>query len=191
MTTRDRQARRSAAAAVEFHAVPADAPQAQDVVANYFAEIDRRFATGFATAEQSSHDVASMSPPGGVFVVGFSNGDPVACGGVQTIPSDPPGADAPSRADRGWCAEIKRMWVQDDWRGSGLGSRLLRHLEERAAALGHRIVRLDTNDTLTEAIGLYRRAGYREIPRYNDNPYARLWFSKTLSYHEADRPGAD
>jgi hypothetical protein len=33
---------------------------------------------------------------------------------------------------------------------------------------------------LVEAIAMYRRAGYREIPRYNDNPYARLWFEKAL-----------
>ena len=29
------------------------------------------------------------------------------------------------------------MWVHDDWRGAGLGSRLLRHLEDQARALGH------------------------------------------------------
>ena len=59
----------------------------------------------------------------------------------------------------------------DDWRGAGLGARLLRHLEDRARALGHAVLRLDTNDTLVEAIAMYERAGYRPIERYNDNPW--------------------
>jgi ribosomal protein S18 acetylase RimI-like enzyme len=91
----------------------------------------------------------------------------VACGGVQTI------------GDR--LGEVKRMWVHPDWRGAGLGSRLLRRLEDEARALGHRTVRLDTNGTLTEAIAMYDRAGYRRIERYNDNPYAQAWFEKPLS----------
>jgi hypothetical protein len=43
------------------------------------------------------------------------------------------------------------------------------------------VIRLDTNDTLTEAIMMYERNGYRRIPAYNDNPYARLWFEKSIS----------
>ena len=40
---------------------------------------------------------------------------------------------------------------------------------------------LDTNRTLTEAVALYARAGYTEIERYNDNPYAEAWFEKALA----------
>lgn len=60
------------------------------------------------------------------------------------------------------------------------GRRLLLHLEERVAAMGNHTVRLDTNSVLQEAIALYASSGYREIGRYNDNPYARHWFEKTL-----------
>ena len=76
--------------------------------------------------------------------------------------------------------EIKRMWVDPDWRGAGLGSRLLHHLEATAADLGYQTVRLDTNATLTEAIAAYERAGYHHISRYN-NPYAQGWFEKRLT----------
>ncbi|SDS76138.1 GNAT family N-acetyltransferase [Microlunatus soli] len=172
MTLPDRAERRALAARIRFSAVAPDAAPARIAVERYFAEIDRRFATGFAAAEQSAHDLESFSPPYGIFVIGTDDTEPIACGGVQTIDVD----------DHRRCAEIKRMWVADNWRGTGLGSRLLRDLESRAAALGHHRVRLDTNDTLTEAIGLYRRAGYHEIDRYNDNPYARLWFEKELAW---------
>ena len=34
---------------------------------------------------------------------------------------------------------------------------------------------------LTDAVTMYRRAGYTEIDRYNDNPYAHHWFEKALT----------
>jgi ribosomal protein S18 acetylase RimI-like enzyme len=98
------------------------------------------------------------------FLVAMSDGEPVACGGVRELE---PGI-----------GEIKRMWVHDGWRGAGLGARLLRDLEGLSAEMGHRRVRLDTNGTLTEAIAMYERAGYRSIGRYNDNPYAQAFFEK-------------
>ena len=99
-------------------------------------------------------------------LVATSDGEPVACGGVQGLPDG--------------AAEIKRMWVDGRWRGAGLGARLLRHLEELSRERGYAVVRLDTNDTLVEAIAMYQRAGYRTIGRYNDNPWARCWFEKDL-----------
>jgi DNA-binding MarR family transcriptional regulator/GNAT superfamily N-acetyltransferase len=153
------------AATVTFEAVnPAD-PVAKDAVGRYFAEIGGRF--GFEPAGETGKDAKYLVPPTGLFVAAVSHGAPVACGGVQTIA---PGV-----------GELKRMWVDSDWRGAGLGSRLLRQLEDRAHALGHRILRLDTNGALTEAIGMYERAGYRVIERYNDNPWATHFFEKALS----------
>ena len=72
------------------------------------------------------------------------------------------------------------MWVHPAWRGAGLGSRLLRHLEAAAIEQGYKTVRLDTNGALTDAIALYERAGYCRIARYNDNPYAQVWLEKRL-----------
>jgi ribosomal protein S18 acetylase RimI-like enzyme len=72
------------------------------------------------------------------------------------------------------------MWVSSTVRGLGLGRRLLAELEQSARKLKMRAVRLDTNASLGEAIQLYRVAGYVEISRFNDNPYAHHWFEKTL-----------
>jgi ribosomal protein S18 acetylase RimI-like enzyme len=66
-------------------------------------------------------------------------------------------------------------------RGLGLGRRLLAELEDQAAAHGVRTVRLDTNRALDEAISLYRTAGYREVPAFNDEPYAHHWFERTIT----------
>jgi DNA-binding MarR family transcriptional regulator/predicted GNAT family acetyltransferase len=152
------------AATVRLEDLPPTDARAVEAMAAYFAEIGRRF--GFEPGDAWRVDAESMTAPDGFFVVATSDGEPVACGGVQRLPDGP--------------AEIKRMWVHDGWRGAGLGARLLRHLEDRAREHGFAVVRLDTNDTLTEAIAMYERAGYRAIARYNDNPWARCWFEKDL-----------
>lgn len=154
------------AATVHLRTVAPDEPVAIAATGRYFAELDARFPGGFDSGGAVDHDAAAMAPPEGVFVVATSDGEPVACGGVQ-----------PLSAGTG---EIKRMWVHPDWRGAGLGSRMLRHLEDRARELGHRRVVLDTNGSLVEAIAMYERAGYARIERYNDNPYAEAFFEKSL-----------
>jgi len=146
------------AATVAIREVPPTDPMALEAAARYFAELDRRFPDGFDPGEPDHV---------GTFVVATSEGCPVAYGGVRGLSPD--------------TGEIKRMWVHDAWRGAGLGSRMLRHLEDLARRLGHTRVVLDTNKTLDEAIAMYRRADYVEVDRYNDNPYAEAWFEKVLS----------
>ena len=111
-------------------------------------------------------DARTLRAPGGLLLLARSEGRAVACGGLRALGDG--------------IAEVKRMWVSDDWRGAGLGGRLLRELEGHARELGHHTLRLDTNGVLGEAIAMYDRAGYRRIERYNDNPYAQVWFEKNL-----------
>jgi GNAT superfamily N-acetyltransferase len=72
------------------------------------------------------------------------------------------------------------MWVDPAARGLGIGRSLLSALEGAAAELGCHTVRLDTAAYLTEALPLYRSAGYSDIPAYNDNPYSAHWLEKRL-----------
>ena len=58
---------------------------------------------------------------------------------------------------------------------------MLSELERLAAARAMTTVRLDTHSALTEAIQLYRSAGYIEIPAYGKNPHAHVWFEKRLT----------
>ena len=82
------------------------------------------------------------------------------------------------------------MWVDESARGLGLGRRLLNELERQAAAHGAGTVRLETNKSLVEAISLYRSAGYVEVARFNDEPYAHHWFEKRLMPRLSEPPGA-
>ncbi|HAS11859.1 MAG TPA: uroporphyrinogen-III synthase [Acidimicrobiaceae bacterium] len=149
-----------------FEVVDPQSADARAAMAAYFDELDARFPTGFDPGDARTGDDAALAPPGGAFVLARQGDRVVACGGVQTIGDD--------------MGEIKRMWVAGDVRGQGLGRKLLAELEARSAALGHRLVRLDTNGELTEAIALYERSGYVEVERYNDNPYAQRFFEKPL-----------
>jgi ribosomal protein S18 acetylase RimI-like enzyme len=137
---------------------------AQYCVGEYFAELATRFPGGFDAARTSRVDVDDVRPPNGLMLVAHLRATPVGAGALKL--------------HDGAIAEIKRLWVAPAARGTGLGRRLLTELERRAATNGRTIVRLDTNAALTEAIALYRSAGYREVARFNDEPYADHWFEK-------------
>ena len=64
--------------------------------------------------------------------------------------------------------------------GSASAAGLLTALEDEARASGKRRIRLDTNKNLSEAIAMYRAAGYDEVAPFNDEAYADLWFEKRL-----------
>ena len=156
------------AGAVVIEAESAGGEAARHCLDAYFRELAERFETGFdPTRGSSTPEDAAMSPPGGCFLVARLHGRPIGCGGLRTLE---PGV-----------GEIKRMWVAPVARGLGVARRLLGALEENARALGVERVRLDTNRTLTQAQAMYRRAGYREIERFNDNPYAHFWFEKEVN----------
>ena len=73
------------------------------------------------------------------------------------------------------------MWVAPEVRGLGIGRRLLQELEHHARSMGVAVLRLETNHALTEAITLYRNAGYHEVDAFNTEPYAHHWFEKHVS----------
>lgn len=139
---------------------------AQHCIGRYFAELDRRFDAGFDPELSISADAEELTEPAGLLLVARLRDEPIGCGALKFHGGEP--------------AEIKRMWVGPDARGLGLGRRLLGELERQAAARGVTAVRLETNRSLTEAIGLYRSAGYREVPAFNDEPFAHHWFEKSL-----------
>ena len=63
-------------------------------------------------------------------------------------------------------AEVKRMYVDPEWRGQGVGRALLVTLIAAARARGFRVLRLGTLDDMTTAQALYRSLGFTPIERY-------------------------
>lgn len=85
-------------------------------------------------------------------VVAYVDGKPVGCGALKAYSDQ--------------IAEIKRMFVQDEFRRQGIAKSILNELEKWATALIFSACILETGKMNPEAINLYQRAGYEVIPNY-------------------------
>ena len=141
-------------------------PAALYCLEQYYAELATRFEHGFDVSRSRDPAAAQLVRPYGAFVVALCSAAPVGCIALKGN-----GATA---------AEIKRMWLDPEQRGTGLARCLMVQAEEIARELGIKTLRLDTNRALTKAIATYRHWGWREIPRFNDDPYAEVFFEKAL-----------
>ena len=155
------------ASMVELRSVDPDHEDARRCIRAYFDELAERSKGRFDPRTSLPADRDDVMPPRGAFEIAYLDGRPVGCGAVKH-----PAKGAP--------AEIKRMWVAPEARGLGVGRRLLEELEGRARAAGATSARLETNDVLVEALGMYRSAGYAEVPAFNDEPFGDHWFEKPL-----------
>ena len=132
----------------------------------YYRELEELFERGFDPALSLVPSPDEFAPPRGVFLIVRLDLEPVGGGGLKPLSS--------ARV------YLKRMWISQKARGLGLGRALLAELENHALALGYRAVCLETNNTLSQAQALYRSAGYREVPPFNNEHYADCWFEKRL-----------
>ena len=132
----------------------------------YYAELGRRFERGFDVTLSADPDAETMVRPRGAFLVAFSDDMPVGCVGLKgTCPE---------------YAEVKRLWVAPAARGLGLAWKIMDRVEAIARELASPLLRLDTNKALPEAIAMYRKSGWTEIDRFNDDPYPDFFFEKRL-----------
>lgn len=65
--------------------------------------------------------------------------------------------------------ELKRFYLRPEFRGLGIGRRLVETLEAEARARGCRVLRLETGVLQPEAVGLYRSAGFTDGERFGDH----------------------
>ncbi len=69
-------------------------------------------------------------------------------------------------------AEIKRLWVEPAFRRQHIAMALMDRVEEKAKLMGFHRVILQTRPIMRDAVALYEKRGYRQIPNYP--PYDRL-----------------
>jgi GNAT superfamily N-acetyltransferase len=134
-----------------------DSPLVQGLVAEVQAEYVQRY----GGPDDTPLSPAEFAPPGGAFLVALLDGEPVGTAGLR----DHGDGDV----------ELKRMYVRAAHRRRGHARRLLAAVEERARALGHRRLVLETGQLQPEAVALYRSAGYEPIAPYGhyaDSPHS-------------------
>jgi len=147
-------------------AAPASAA-ARELLRAYFDDVASRYLGRAATACEV--DAAMRDDPSddlAVLLGAWRDGVALGCSGLRLL-------------GRG-TGEVTRVFVRPQARRQGIGSALLRELEAAALARGVTTLRLDTRHDLVEARSLYAAHGYREVPAFNDAPYAEHWFAKAV-----------
>ncbi len=107
------------------------------------------------------------APPGGSLLLALEGSQTAGCVAVRSLEAD--------------ICEMKRLYVRPQYRGSGLGKKLAESVISEAEKLGYRLMRLDTLETLTEAMGLYQSLGFTQTGAYYHNPLQHvIYWEKTL-----------
>jgi GNAT superfamily N-acetyltransferase len=91
-------------------------------------------------------------------IVAYENNKPVGCGAIREY--------SPEKM------EVKRMYTLPEHRGKGIATKILTELETWASELSYPKCVLETGKRQPEAIGLYKKNGYKIIPNYGK--YAQM-----------------
>jgi putative acetyltransferase len=117
-------------------------------------ELESVLAPLYPVESRHGFSIDKLIREGVTFFVTRYDGTPAGCGGIKLYGSE--------------YGEVKRMYVRPQFRGFGLGKRMLEHLAVYTTQHGISILRLETGIHQTEAIGLYERFGFQRIPPFGD-----------------------
>jgi putative acetyltransferase len=135
---------------------PAQIAQARELFLEYADSLN--FSLCFQNFDEELATLPGhYAPPKGRLLLGEYDGQLAACVALQEL-------------DERSC-EMKRLYLRPDFRGKGMGRVLAEHLILEARKIGYHSMRLDTVEpVMKDAVALYRRLGFREIPPYRENP---------------------
>jgi ribosomal protein S18 acetylase RimI-like enzyme len=106
------------------------------------------------------------APPRGCLLLATTDdARPAGCVAVRPLP-------------KAGAAEMKRLYVSEECRGTGLGRALAQAAIGRARELGYRELLLDTMPSMAGAQALYAALGFADVARYNDNTAAGVRFMR-------------
>jgi putative acetyltransferase len=120
-------------------------------------ELDAWLAERYDADQRHGLALDALFEPHVRFFIARRDGTAVGCGGVALFDG---------------YAEVKRMYVRESARGSGVAQALLAHLEAEARASGATLLRLETGVLQPAARALYARAGFVECAAFGS--YASL-----------------
>jgi putative acetyltransferase len=145
---------------------PLDSPDAKRLV----AALDAHLSSRYADEERHGPNLKPhhIAPGLGTFLVARAGGRAVGCGALRKL-------DETS-------AEVKRMYVEPELQGRGVGRQILEALEAAARDLGTSRLVLETGIYQAEAIALYRRAGFRPVRCWGEyaDTLTSVCFEKTI-----------
>ena len=137
---------------------PSQIEQARELFLEYAKSL------GFSLCFQNFDEELATLPghyalPKGRLLLAEFEGQPAGCVALRELEED--------------ICEMKRLYLRSAFRGKGLGRAIAEHLIAEARQIGYRLMRLDTVEpVMGDAVAMYRRLGFREIPAYRKNPMA-------------------
>ena len=93
----------------------------------------------------------------GLLLVALDDGKVIGTGGIRVLKGD--------------VAEMKRLWLLEEYHGQGIGFRLVARLLDFARAQGYKSVWLETSPEQERAIAFYRKLGFHTIPGYSGDSH--------------------
>lgn len=144
---------------IEFKQVKEKEPDQLEELKQLFLEYNR-----FLNIDLSFQDFETelkalpgkYAPPDGILILALFNGQGAGCIALRKISEN--------------IGEMKRLYVRDEFRDLGIGRKLVTMVIEEAKRLNYRYVRLDTLETLKNALSLYEAFGFYDIAPYVYNP---------------------
>lgn len=124
------------------------------------SELDVYLATLYGEIQTDYNQYNTLKPIP-YAMVAYDGDEPLGCGAMKEY--DPT------------TMELKRMYVNERHRGKGIGTMLIHELEKWCIELNHTRCILETGPWQKEAIALYKKSGYSEIPKFG--PYVNMDFS--------------
>jgi len=133
--------------------IVAERPDTPDAML-LIAELEDHLAPLYPVESRHGFSVEKLIREQVAFFVMRQEGVPAGCGGVKLFGTE--------------YGEVKRMYVRSQFRGLGLSKLILNHLADYAVAQGVSLLRLETGIYQAEAISLYERWGFRQIPPFGE-----------------------
>jgi putative acetyltransferase len=108
------------------------------------------------------------APPSGSLLLAMAGDEPAGCVAMRDLGNG--------------TSEMKRLYVAPEFRGRGLGRRLVTEILRRAEEAGYARMVLDTVPEMADAIALYRSFGFAETPPYWDSPVEQtVYMARSLA----------
>ncbi|MDQ0089306.1 GNAT superfamily N-acetyltransferase [Paenibacillus anaericanus] len=130
--------------------VTADHPDLNGII----TKLDHYLLQVYPPSEIFGLDLTDSKNNKTIFIVAYFNEIAVGCGAIKPIDDE--------------IVELKRFFVDPEFRNRGIATAILNNLENRALALNYSTIRLETGEKLPEAIILYQKHGYYPIDKYGE-----------------------
>jgi N-acetylglutamate synthase-like GNAT family acetyltransferase len=105
-------------------------------------------------------------PPEGEFIIAKENGNVIGCVAIKKLENK--------------ICEMKRLFVKDEYKKMGIGRTLVEKIIDESRIKNYERIRLDTLETMEDALKIYYKNGFYEIKPYYNNPNSGIVYLEKI-----------